>query len=94
MTIEKYEKQVFIRGTLVIFIMCMLLAICGYCSLISNKEKQENQIKQLKKDKEWLADQLSQARECECGIYELEDGYIIDGAWYEYKGEYNELFEE
>ena len=29
-------------------------------------------------------------KECECGVIEYENGYIIDGAYYEYKGDNNE----
>lgn len=49
------------------------------------------------KDCSWLENFYYNHREdgkCQCGVYEKENGYIIDGAWYEYKGEYKELFGE
>lgn len=70
----------------------------------------QKQVKKLQKDNEWLVEQIldleskdcswlenfyyNHIGECQCGVYEKENGYIIDGAWYEYKGEYKELFGE
>lgn len=49
------------------------------------------------KDCSWLENFYYNHREdgeCQCGVYERENGYIIDGDWYEYKGEYKDLFGE
>lgn len=45
---------------------------------------------------EYLIDQLNGKKsiECEHGVYEYEQGYIIDGYYYEYKGEADIQMEE